>query len=159
MRCDDIEPKLEGIADRTIDPDDDDRLHLASCARCAAGLAHARAIHDLLSSREAPAPPSSFTARVMARVVRDRWQAERVIDLGFNLAVAAGVLVMLAGGAGLAWSLGLVSVSIDLRAILDAIGSDVGSRIISQVQTLAMAAMLLTMTLGLWWWAETDHGS
>lgn len=92
----------------------------------------------------------------MARVARDRWQSERVIDIGFNLAVAAGVLIILAGGAGLAWSLGLVSVSIDIRAILDAIGADVETRIVSQVQTLAMAAVLLTMALGLWWWAEMD---
>lgn len=43
-------------------------------------------------------------------------------------------------------------------ALLDVIGSDLGARVMSQVQTLAMAVVLLTMTLGLWWWAEADPG-
>ena len=105
--------------------------------------------------REVAAPSSSFTGAVMARVGQERWKTERVVDLGFNLAIAAGILVILAAGSGLAWSLGLVSVTIDLDAIWQAFGADVTGRVLSQVQTIAMAAVLLTMTLVLWWWAET----
>jgi hypothetical protein len=92
----------------------------------------------------------------MARVGRDRWQAERVIDLGFNLALAAGVMFILAGGAGLAWSLGFLTITIDVDAILQAVGNQLADRVVSQAQTVVMAAALLTMALGLWWWAEVD---
>lgn len=156
MRCDDIDPQIEGFADGTSELDADARSHLQSCARCAAALAHARAIHELLASREAPVPSPSFTAGVMARVGRDRWQTERVIDLGFNLALAAGVMFILVGGAGLAWSLGFLTITIDVDAILQAAGNELAGRVVSQVQTIGMAAALLTMALGLWWWAEVD---
>jgi len=33
-------------------------------------------------------------------------------------------------------------------------GTDLTGRVLSQLQTIAMAAVLLTMTLVLWWWAE-----
>jgi hypothetical protein len=70
--------------------------------------------------------------------------------------MAAGVLTILAGAAGLAWSLGFLSITIDVAALLDALESTVGSRVVPQVETIGLAAMLLTMTLVLWWWAEAD---
>lgn len=69
--------------------------------------------------------------------------------------MAAGVLVVLAGAVGLAWSLGFLSITIDVDAVWHALGSDVTGRVVSQAQTFVMAAALLTMALGLWWWAET----
>ena len=96
----------------------------------------------------------AFGDLVMARVVQDRWRAERAIDLGFNLAIAAGVLVIVAAGAGLAWSLGLLSITIDLDAIVRSLDAGATGRLLSQVQTVAMSAVLLTMALVLWWWAE-----
>jgi len=156
VRCDHLEPLIEAIADGSYQPGAADAQHLAACGVCAARLADARAIDGLLAMREVAVPPPAFTATVMARLGQERWKTERVIDLGFNLAIAAGILVILAGGAGLAWSLGLVRVSIDLQAIWEALGSfDVTSRFLSQVQTIAMASALLTMALVLWWWAET----
>ena len=155
MPCNHLEPLIEAIADGSYEPGAEDAQHLASCALCSSRLARARAIESLLGMREIAAPSSSFTGAVMARVGQERWKTERVVDLGFNLAIAAGVLVILAAGGGLAWSLGLVSVTIDLDAIWQAFGADVTGRVLSQMQTIAMAAVLLTMTLGLWWWAET----
>lgn len=156
MRCDHLEPLIEAIADGSFRPEAEDAQHLATCPVCSARLAEARAIEGLLTMRDVATPSPAFTATVMARVGQERWKTERVIDLGFNLAMAAGVLFIVAGGAGLAWSLGLVSVSIDLQAIWEAVGSfGVTSRVLSQVQTIAMASGLLTMALVLWWWAET----
>ena len=154
MRCEDLEPLIEAIADGSHQPDADQAAHLASCPRCPVRLASARAIEDLLRIRSIDQPPANFTAAVLARVGHERWQAERVIDLGFNLAIAAGVMVILAGGAGLAWSLGLLTITIDFDAIWRAVGSDVSGRVLTQVQTLIMAAGLLTTALVLWWWAE-----
>ena len=117
MRCDELEPLIEAIADGTFEPAPEDRAHLSSCAVCAARLAQAQSIEQWLTSRETPQPPASFTASVMARIGQEKWQTERVVDIGFNLAIAAGVLVILAGGAGLAWSLGFFTIDIDVIAL------------------------------------------
>ena len=155
MHCDHLEPLIEAIADGSYEPGAEHAQHLASCGVCTARLLRARAIENLLSMREVPTPSSAFTGAVMARVGQERWKTERVVDLGFNLAIAAGILVIVAAGAGFAWSLGLVNVTINLEAIWQSFGADVAGRVLSQVQTIAMAAVLLTMTLVLWWWAET----
>ena len=156
MGCDHLEPLIEAIADGTLEPGADDRAHLEACAVCQSRVAGARAIERLLAAREALVPPTAFTASVMALVGHARWQTERVFDLGFNLAIAAGLLLILAGGAGLAWSLGFLTITIDFGALIDAAGTTLGSRVLSQVQTVAIGAVLLTIALGLWWWAEAD---
>jgi hypothetical protein len=154
VQCDDFEPLIEAIADGAHELSATAAAHLASCRRCAAALERARSIETLLAMREVAAPPPAFTAAVMARVGDERWKTERVIDLGFNLAIAAGVLVIVAGGTGLAWSLGFLNLTIDLDAVWSVLGSEVTGRFLSQVQTVGMAAVLLTMALVLWWWAE-----
>ena len=155
MTCDEFEPLIEAIADGTMELSPEQRAHLASCERCAARLEQARAIEQLLTVREVATPSPTFTQRVMANVGREKWQTERAIDLGFNLAMAAGVFVIIAGAVGAAWSLGLFSITIDVDAIAEILGAaDVPGRILGQVQTIAMAALLLTMALVLWWWAE-----
>jgi anti-sigma factor RsiW len=152
--CDDLEPLIEAIADGSHVPAAEEAAHLASCARCTADVERARAIESFLAMREAASPSASFTATVMTQVGREQWQTERVIDLGFNLAMAAGVAVILAGAAGLAWSLGFLTITIDVAAIWRSLDTDVTGRVLSQVQTIAMSAALLTMALVLWWWAE-----
>ena len=154
MRCDDLEPLIEGIADGSLPMSADDEAHVASCAICSRRLERARSIEGLLAMREVAQPPAAFTQTVMARVVQERWKAERAIDLGFNLAIAAGILVIVTAGAGLLWSLGMLSVTIDVDAIARALDTTGTGRLLSQVQTVAMSAVLLTMALVLWWWAE-----
>lgn len=157
MDCDHLELLIEGLADGTLEPDAEARAHLETCARCRSRVDRARDIDRFLMTREAPSPAATFTAGVMALVNDERWKTERVVDLGFNLAIAAGVLVIVAGGAGLAWSLGFLTVTIDLEALVMIAQSQLGnSSVLSQVQTIAMAAVLLTMALALWWWAEAD---
>jgi anti-sigma factor RsiW len=155
--CDNIEPLIEAVADGSHALSAEDAAHVASCPRCTARLERARSIDSLLQLREVAAPPPSFTAAVMRQVGRERWQAERAIDLGFNLAIAAGVAVIAAGGAGLAWSLGFLNITIDLAALRQALDTEVTGRVLSQVQTIAMSAVLLTMALVLWWWAEAAN--
>ena len=154
MRCDDLEPLIEAIADDSLPLSTEDAAHVASCALCTARIERARSIEGLLLLREIATPSPGFTTTVMAGVVQDRWKAERAIDLGFNLAIAAGILVIAAAGAGLAWSLGILSVTIDLDAIVRSLDTGATGRLLSQVQTVAMSAVLLTMALVLWWWAE-----
>ena len=154
MRCDELEPLIEAIADGSHEPGAEARQHLASCPSCAARLETARAIENQLAIREVAVPPASFTASVMARIGQEEWRTERVIDMGFNLAMAAGVLVILAGAAGLAWSLGFLNITVDVETIWQTVGAEMTGRVLSQVQTIGMAAVLLTMALVLWWWAE-----
>jgi predicted anti-sigma-YlaC factor YlaD len=154
VRCDHLDPLIEGVIDGSFEPSADERAHLESCERCRARLAQARSIEQWLAARELPQPPATFTATVMARVGDAQWQTERVIDMGFNLAVAAGVLLIVIGGAGLAWFMGLFGVTADLATIVGAIDSQLTGRVMSQVQTIAVSAVLLTLALVLWWWAE-----
>ena len=154
MRCDDLEPVIEAIADGSLEPSADDRAHIASCTVCSARFEQARRVEQWLAARDLPLPPATFTAAVMARIGQEKWQTERVVDIGFNLAIAAGVLVIVAGGFGLAWSLGFFTITVDTTALLEAAFSRVEGRVMSQVQTVLLSAVLLTMALGLWWWAE-----
>ncbi len=154
MRCDELEPLIEGIADGTIAPSAQDEAHLSSCAVCSARIAEARRIEQWLSAREMPQPGPSFTATVMARIGEENWKTERAVDIGFNVFIAAGVLVIVMFGAALALSLGFFSVPIDTEALIGAAVSQVEGRVISQLQTTAIAAVILTMALVLWWWAE-----
>lgn len=154
MRCDELEPLIEAMADGTIEPSAEDQAHLSSCAVCSARIAEARRIEHWLSARELPQPSASFTATVMVRVGEENWKTERAVDIGFNVFIAAGVLVILMFGAGLALSLGFFTVTIDTEALMRAARSQVEGRVISQLQTTAMAAGILTMALVLWWWAE-----
>jgi hypothetical protein len=154
VRCDELEPLIEAIADGTLEPSAEDQAHLSSCPVCSARLAEARRIEQWLSAREMPQPAPAFTALVMARIGEEKWKTERVIDIGFNVFIAAGVLVIIAFGAGLAWSLGLVTMNIDAEALLHAAVSQVEGPVINQLQTTAIAAVILTMALVLWWWAE-----
>ena len=100
--------------------------------------------------------PSMSPPDSVQQVARERWRTERVFDLGFNVAIAAGVFLIVAGGAGLAWSLGFLTIAIDWATLVRMAGGSLEERVVPQIQTLGIAAMLLTMTLALWWWAETD---
>jgi hypothetical protein len=156
MRCDDLEPLIEAIADDSLVPSPEDAAHVESCEVCRARLGRARAIQGLLMTRELPSPPAAFTANVMARIERERWEGERVVDLGFNLAIAAGVLLIAGGALGLAWSFGLLTFGVDVRGLFASVATQWVDRALQQLQTIVMATALLTMALGLWWWAEGD---
>lgn len=156
MDCDQFEPLLEAEADGTGTLTPEARGHVESCGLCLRRLEQARAIERFLITREAPAVPVAFTQSVMALINHERWQAEKVIDLGFNLAIAAGVVFILTGVGGLAWSMGFLTITVDLDALFQFAGREMSGALLSQVQTIAMAAVLLTMALALWWWAEAD---
>jgi hypothetical protein len=156
MRCDDLEPLIEAIADDSLEPSPEDRAHLDSCDLCRDRIDRARAIHALLTTRELPSPPASFTASVMTRIHHERWEGEQVVDLGFNLAIAAGVLLIAGGALGLAWSFGLLTFGMDVRGLFASVATEWVDRALQQLQTIVMATVLLTMALGLWWWAEGD---
>ena len=155
ITCEQVDALLEAVADGDRMPAEAE-AHVSACPRCAAALADARAIEAALATRPIPAPPSNFTAAVMAKVHEERWRAEQVVDLGFNLAIAAGVLLIIGGVAGLAWTMGLISIGDDMMTLLSAASRAAIDRLAPQMPTIVLSATLLTMTLALWWWVDDE---
>jgi hypothetical protein len=130
--------------------------HIASCPVCAPRFALAQRIERLLQNRPVPAPPETFTTDVLARIRQERWKAEQVVDFGFNLAVVAGLALIVCGLAGLAWQLGALPI-LDTAASLVSQGwSTVAPRVATDTRVVMIAILLATTAVGVWWWAEED---
>jgi hypothetical protein len=89
-------------------------------------------------------------------VQHDRWRAEQVLDIGFNVAIAAGVLLILAGIAGLAWVSGFIAIGADMTALVAGGAGAVMARLAPDMPTVTLALLLLTTAVAVWWWAESD---
>lgn len=153
MRCADFDELVEAVVAGETVPDEAS-AHLAGCPSCQARVEQARAVERLLRSREVPEPSARFTIEVLRRVRRERWRAEQFVDAGFNLAIAVGAVVVLGGTAGLLWSLGWLSIDIAALGVASATLAPWTTGLLSDAQTLALAAVLLSSALALWWWVE-----
>src|SRR5215470_14856755 len=98
MFCDEALDAVEAVAAGELTPDGRVADHLVTCPNCAAALESARTLERMLQARPAPRPPAQFTSRTLARVRRERWRSERVVDVGFNIAIIAIVTAVFAGG-------------------------------------------------------------
>jgi anti-sigma factor RsiW len=156
MRCDEVQPHLEGIASGDV-PAEALASHVASCPACAGRVARAQAIDQALQARVTPVPPARFTTDVMARIRRERWRAEQVLDAGFNVAVLAGALLVVAGLAGLFWLSGLVAVGRDLGSLASAAGVVLARRLAGDLQMVMLALVFMTTALAAWWWSENGE--
>ena len=155
MTCDEANPFIEAAAvgdplDAGID------AHLADCRACRARLALARRIDLALQQRPLPAPPATFTTAVMRRLRDERWQAERVIDFGFNLAVALGALIILAGLGGLAWRLGFVHLDDEVVKLIVGGGAELARRAATDTRVVMAGMLLVSTAVALWWWSEEE---
>jgi anti-sigma factor RsiW len=156
MFCDEALDSVEAIAADELMPDGRVAAHLSSCPNCAAALVSARSLEQMLQRRAAPAAPSQFTSRTMARVRRARWRSDQFLDLGFNVAVGLVVLVVLGGIWMLLNRSGLAALSNDA---VDLFGTGLvmfARRIAPSLPLYAGAAAVLATALGIWWWAERD---
>src|ERR1019366_3481061 len=97
MFCDEALDAVEAIAANDLAPDGRVAEHLASCPSGAAALVSARALEQLLKRRPVPAAPPQFTSRTLTRVRRARWRSDQFLDLGFNVAIGAIVIAVVAG--------------------------------------------------------------
>jgi len=112
------------------------------------------AIERWMRERPAASAPAAFTAAVMGRVRDQRWQTERYWDLGFNIAIAAGLVLIVAGVLGLIYLSGLAVVGRD-AALLFAQGlATAADRVAPMLPAYAGGFVLTASALGLWWWAE-----
>jgi anti-sigma factor RsiW len=155
LRCEDADPFIEAAAVGETVPDEV-TAHVTSCAGCAARLAMARRIEAALAARAVVAPPATFTTGVIARLRRDRWRAEQVVDFGFNVAVAIGILIVVAGLVGVAWRAGVMQIGGEMSAILLTTMRGAATRAIADARLIVLVTLLLTTAIGLWWWAEED---
>jgi predicted anti-sigma-YlaC factor YlaD len=156
MFCDEALDAIEPIAAGELTPDGRIGEHLTSCPNCAAALDSARRLERLLRARPAPRPATQFTSRTLARVRRARWRNEQFVDVGFNVAIGAIVLAVMAGIWMLLNRSGLVAVSSDA---VDLFGSGMIAmvrRVAPSFPLYAAATAVLAMALVLWWWAERD---
>jgi predicted anti-sigma-YlaC factor YlaD len=156
MFCDEVLELIEPIAAGDLTPDGRIAAHLASCSGCAAVLASAQRVEQLLHTRAVPDPPAQFTTRTLARVRRDRWRREQFFDAAFNTALVVVVLVVIGGGWFLIDRTGLSAIGRDTVALFSSGVSSFAGRIGASLPLYAGAAALIGTTLGLWWWAERD---
>jgi hypothetical protein len=153
-RCSDFEDRVDLIVMGEATLSADDAAHVESCATCRGLLQRAKALEAVLIAHPSVEPSPTFTTQVIDAVRRERWRAEQFLDLGFNVAVAAGVLLIVAGVVALAWRTGLIAVGGDLATLVTAGMSVIAERATAQAQNVLLATVVLTMALGVWWWAE-----
>jgi anti-sigma factor RsiW len=156
MFCDEVLELVEAIAAGDVPPDARVRAHAQSCAGCAAALAAARRVDQLLKQRSAPAAPPQFTTRIMGRIRRDRWRRDQFLDLGFNLVVGIVVLGVLAAFWVLLSQSGLAGIGQDAASVLGSAASDLIHRAASSLPLYLAASAIIATALGVWWWAERD---
>jgi hypothetical protein len=112
------------------------------------------AIERWMQTRPAPMAPPGFARRVAERVRQERWRSERYWDLGFNIAVAAGLLLVTAGITGLIFASGLASVARDIVSLGAQAMTTAADQVAPSLPAYAGAFVLTVSALGLWWWAE-----
>jgi len=154
MFCDEALEVVESIAAGDLIADGRIAGHLETCADCAAALESARRVERLLRQRAAPSAPAHFTAATLGRVRRARWQSDQWLDAGFNLAVAAIVVAIVAAVWMVLNRSGLAAVSGDAVHLFGSGLATFADRVAPAVPLYAGAAALLATALGIWWWAE-----
>jgi predicted anti-sigma-YlaC factor YlaD len=130
------------------------RAHLDSCDSCRAQLALAVRLDRVLTEWPVPAPAPAFTRRVTEAARREAWRQEQVVDWGFNLAIAAGLIAVVTGLATLAWLLGSAAGPGASATLLAEAMASLLVRVRAQATVMATGTLLLTTTLGAWLWAE-----
>src|SRR5262245_13164508 len=147
MYCDEVLDSLEEIAAGDLTPEGRVAEHLATCRNCAAALADARELEQMLRARDVPRASTQFTARTMARVRRARWRSEQFLDAGFNITLALIVL----GVVGAIWMLlnraGLAPVGNEVVALFNAAFVTMFQRIAPSLPLYLGAAGLLVAAL------------
>ena len=156
MFCDEVLELIEAIAAGDVTPDARIMAHVRSCAGCAAALAGARRVEQLLKDRTSPAAPPQFTTRIMGRIRRDRWRRDQFLDLGFNLVVAVVVLGILAAFWVVLSQTGFGGLSQDAFGVLGNAANDLIRRAAPSLPLYLAASGIVATALGVWWWAERD---
>jgi anti-sigma factor RsiW len=159
MQCREVLERIEPIAAGELElVPDEVRAHLETCPRCASALASAQRLESALRAIEVPPAPAAFTAAVLQRVRRDRWRSEQRVDRLFNLAIAAAVLVIVAGVAAMMNVDGVLTVTGSAWTLLRDGAREAARAFAPTFATYVAAAGLLALALVMWSWAERRLG-
>jgi hypothetical protein len=154
VRCEEFDDLVESVAAGEVPLDGDAAAHVSSCIRCAGELALARGIDGLLRVQPTPVARPELTSAILAAVRRERWRSEQLLDLSFNVTVAAAVAVLLGGLWLLASLSGLGGVGTDAMALVNDAARLAVDHIRPMLPVYALATALLVVTWGIWVWAE-----
>jgi predicted anti-sigma-YlaC factor YlaD len=157
MFCDEALDVIEPIAAGELTPEGRVADHLATCPNCAAALDSARRLDRLLQARAAPRPPAHFTPRTLTRIRRARWRSEQFLDVGFNIAIVAIVVAIVAGIWMLLNRSGLGAVSRDAVGLFGTSAVALARRAAPSVPLYAAATAVVLTALAVWWWAEREQ--
>ena len=158
MTCSQTLPFVEAIAAGELEVAAEIRAHFESCPSCAAELAAAYRLETMLRQRAAPAAPPNFKAAVMSRIHDQRWQSEQNVDRIFNVAIAAAVLLVVAGIATLTNVGAVLELASSVWNVTARSASRAAQQAVPTLLTYVAAMCLLMSTLVMWWWAETVAG-
>lgn len=151
--CRRVDDLADEVADGAVLPPDL-AAHAEACAGCRARLDLARRIALALATWPVAAPPPHFAAVVAAAAHREEWRREVVVDWGFNVAVAASLLIILAGVAALVWTLGAAADVSTASEATSAAMAGLLERLRGQAAVVGTTTVLLAGTVGAWWWVE-----
>ena len=154
MTCREVADLIEPIAAGELEPTPDVRAHFESCPSCALMLANARRLEAALAAHQPPPVPDRFVAAVLQRVRRQRWRTERNVDLLFNAAIVAALLIVAAGVVALMDVGGVVSASSGTWRAMSVVSTQMARQMAPAINTYVAAAGLLITMLLMWWWAE-----
>jgi anti-sigma factor RsiW len=154
MTCRDVVHLVEAIAAGELEVDDEVRGHFETCPRCAAALAAARRIELALHGWPAPEAPARFGAAVLARIRNDRWRSEQRVDRIFNVAIAASLVLVVAGVAGLTNIGAVIGIAAWIWGAFASMSGDLAQQAAPRVASYIGAAGLLMSALVMWWWAD-----
>ena len=154
MLCSQVLELVEPIAAGEIQPDPEVRAHLESCPGCAGALASAQRLESLLKEMDVPVAPPAFTALVLQRIRRDRWQSEQNVDRLFNLAIVAALVLVIGGVVAILNVDMLITTTASAWGLFKAGFRQAARDAAPTVVTYVAAMGLLASALGMWWWAE-----
>jgi hypothetical protein len=154
MLCREALDLVEPLASGNEPISDGARGHFETCPRCASALASARRLEAMLRSVQVARAPETFTASVLQRVRRERWQSEQNVDRLFNVAIVVTVIVIV-GAVAAMLNLGTLFAVTESAWALMKDGTRTAMRNAAPTLTTYVAAVgLLASALGMWWWAE-----
>jgi anti-sigma factor RsiW len=156
MTCRDLDALIDELASGELATTDAVRAHLIGCAHCTARLRLAQQMEQTLTVIAAPEIPRNFAAAVVRKLRRDWWRTEQHVDLWFNVALAGGLILVVAGVWLLLNASGLSAVARDASGLLAAGFDTLSDRIVASLPVYGAAAVILATTLAVWWWAEQE---
>jgi len=111
-------------------------------------------VGDARLARAAGSAPPHFAVRTIARIRREHWRREQLLDLAFNVAIAGVAIATVA----LVWyfvdASGLSELAQSSAGLVKGQLADVARTIAPSIPGYVAAVAVIGSVLLVWWWAE-----